>query len=122
MSTIAIVCEAPADRQTVVAILECMLSTHVDWYVPDSGFATFRGYLPTDPQLLWQDTKHVAGRFPLLNLKGFRRDKSATHEPLSHDYRNAKLALLLFARRMLEHDEPIDAVILLKPISKPILT
>ena len=90
MSTIAIVCEAPADRATVVAILDCVLSTNVDWYEPDSGFATFRGYLPSDTQLLWQDTKHLAKQ-QRVSVQGFMRGA-----PASPDAHNAKRALLLF--------------------------
>jgi len=108
MSTIAIVCEAPADRATVVAILECVLSTTVDWYEPGSGFATFRGYLPTDSQLLWRDTKHLAKQ-QRISVQGFMRGG-----PASPDAHNAKRALLLFARRMLDHNDPIDAVIMLR--------
>ncbi len=108
MSTIAIVCEAPADRATVVAILDCVLSTNVDWYEPDSGFATFRGYLPSDTQLLWQDTKHLAKQ-QRVSVQGFMRGA-----PASPDAHNAKRALLLFARRISDHNDPIDAVVLLR--------
>lgn len=71
MSTsIALVCESPVDRDTVVVLVHRVLCAAVEWIEPDSvdSFCTFRGLLSSEPCLMWEHVPGIARahrqRFP----------------------------------------------------------
>jgi hypothetical protein len=60
--SIAVVCDAPADRATATGLADRVLCAEVDWIeesVLDS-FRTYRGLEPTDAQLVWHEVPALA--------------------------------------------------------------
>ncbi len=60
--SIAIVCEAPADARTVRALAERVLTESCHWIEPESvaDYVQWRGFLATDPCLVWRNVEHQA--------------------------------------------------------------
>jgi hypothetical protein len=103
--SIAVVCEAPADRQTVVALATRVACEHEsvrDWMEPE--YLQFRGYRVDDPQLLWRAVKATAVANNV-SVVGFINGL-----PASPDAHNAMRALILFNRL----DPKPDAVMLIR--------
>ncbi|QJW96354.1 hypothetical protein [Frigoriglobus tundricola] len=103
--SIAVVCEAPADRETAVALATRAVCEHEsvrEWMEPE--YLHFRGYRPDDPHLLWREVKAtaVANR---VSVVGFINGL-----PASPDAHNALRALNLFNRL----DPRPDAVVLVR--------
>lgn len=88
--SIAVVCEASADRQTAATLATRVACERVDWMEP--GYLQFRGYRPDDAHLLWREVKAtaVANR---VSVVGFINGL-----PASPDAHNAMRALILFNR------------------------
>jgi hypothetical protein len=103
--SIALVCEAPPDRETAVALTTRAVCAHEslrEWIL--SEYLQFRGYRPDNPQLLWRDVKATAvanGVTVIGFIKGL---------PPSPDAHNALRALFLFNRL----DPRPDAVMLIR--------
>ena len=100
--SIALVCEAPADRQTAAALTTRVACNAVDWMEPE--YLQFRGYKPDDPQLLWREVKTTAVANNV-SVVGFINGL-----PASPDAHNAMRALILFNRL----DPKPDAVLLIR--------
>lgn len=103
--SIALVCEAPADRETAVRITTRVVCDHEsvrEWMEAD--YLQFRGYRPEDLQLLWREVKATAVANKVA-VVGFINGL-----PASPDAHNALRALLLFNRL----DPRPDAVMLVR--------
>lgn len=104
--SIAIVCEAPADRDTAAALAtRAACEAFPDWMQPE--YLTYRGLRPADPHLFWRDVRALARR-DRANVAGFMRGA-----PPSPDAHAAARALLLIARRRDDGDN-VDAVLLVR--------
>jgi hypothetical protein len=103
--SIALVCEAPADRDTATALVTRIACETIDWMEPE--YLTYRGFLATESQLLWKHVKSVAGA-NRVTVTGFMRGA-----PPSPDAHNAMRALLLFTR-CTEQVGKVDAVLLIR--------
>ncbi len=103
--SIAIVCEAPADRETASSLAARVVCDAVNWMEPE--YLVYRGFRPTDPHLLWIDVFTQAGtyRFPKIGLM--------RGEPGSPDAHAATRALLLLTRLKIDIG-PVDAVFLIR--------
>jgi hypothetical protein len=100
--SIAVVCEADADRRTAATITTKVLCTEIDWF--DESYLNFRGYYPADERLLWREVKELALANNIVSI-GFMNGL-----PASPDAHTTKKALMLFARS--EHQP--EAVLLLR--------
>ncbi|MCI0704818.1 MAG: hypothetical protein L0241_27485 [Planctomycetia bacterium] len=103
--SIALVCEAPADRRTAVRLTTRVVCDHEsvrDWMQPE--YLQFRGYRPEDEQLLWREVKTTAIANNV-SVIGFINGL-----PVSPDAHNALRALILFNRL----DPRPDAVMLIR--------
>ncbi len=100
--SIAVVCEADADRRTAATITTKVMSEAVDWF--DESYFQFRGYYPADERLLWREVKDLALANKVSSI-GFMNGL-----PASPDAHTTKKALLLFAT---SQNRP-DAVLLLR--------
>jgi hypothetical protein len=85
--SIALVCESPVDRETVVALVHRLLCESVTWIEPESveSYCTFRGLHTGDSCLAWE---HVPGlarahgqRFPG-KFKGLPREAYTAFQAL----------------------------------------
>lgn len=103
--SIAVVAEAPADRDTAATLATRAASEAVDWMQPE--YLTFRGRLPTDEVLRWRQVKPLAVEHGV-EVIGFMQG-----EPASPDAHTAAKALLLIARRRDDGDD-VDAVLLIR--------
>jgi hypothetical protein len=103
--SIALVCESPVDRETVVTLVHRLLCNSVTWIEPDSveSFCAFRGLLASEPCLMWEHVPGIAKahgqRFPG-KFKGLPREAYTAFQAL--------VLLLLLAE-----DRP-DAVLLVR--------
>ncbi|MDB5309624.1 MAG: hypothetical protein JWO38_3826 [Gemmataceae bacterium] len=88
--SIAIVCEAPADRDTASCLATRAVREAVEWMEPE--YLAYRGFRSTDSHLLWKHVKTLAAE-NRVTVTGFMRG-----EPPSPDAHNAMRALLLFTR------------------------
>jgi len=103
--SIALVCEAPADRETAARITTRVVCDHEslrDWMEPE--YLRFRGFRPDDPHLLWREVKATAVANNVA-VVGFINGL-----PASPDAHNALRALWLFHRL----DPRPDAVMLIR--------
>ena len=103
--SIAIVCEALADRETASALATRAACEAFDWMEPE--YLSFRGFYPTESQLLWRDVKTLAAA-KRITVSGFFRG-----EPASPDAHTATRAPLLFERGK-DDTGSIDAVFLVR--------
>jgi hypothetical protein len=60
--SLAIVCEAPADRRTATELADRVICTSVDWISPEllDAFRLWRGETDADPCLLWREVQQRA--------------------------------------------------------------
>jgi hypothetical protein len=103
--SIAIVSEAPADRETASALATRAACEAFDWMLPE--YLSFRGFHPTESQLLWRDVKTLAGA-NRITVSGFFRGA-----PASPDAHTATRALFLF-ERCKDDIGNVDAVFLVR--------
>lgn len=103
--SIAVVCEAPADRQTAAAITTRVVCAHEsvrEWMEPE--YLQFRGYRAEDPHLLWREVKPTAIANGV-SVVGFINGL-----PASPEAHTVMRALILFNRL----DPKPDAVLLIR--------
>jgi hypothetical protein len=106
--SVAIVCEAEADREAIATLAERLVleaaAQSAPWIDgPDSlpFYCRWRGFRASDTHLRWTDLKHLAEELSI--LVRFR------NEPPLHPYsQNAYRAILVLARS----PDPVDAIIL----------
>jgi hypothetical protein len=104
--SLAIVCEAPADREVGCGLADRVLIAEIDWIEPETlgAFRTWRGYSPNDPYLRWQSVSNLAKQ---RNIRVRARDFG--EEELLHA-RSTREALLL----LITADHPPDAIVLVR--------
>jgi hypothetical protein len=101
--SIALVCEAPADRVTVTTLAERLIFEAAHWIEPDviSDHVRWRGFREVDSQLVWTDVKDRARELGI--VASFRRGQPR------HPYsQNALRAILVLAAS----PDPVDGIIL----------
>lgn len=103
--SLAIVCEAPADRDTAHSLVTRAAREVFDWMEPEH--LTFRGFRSTNLFLLWREVKSLAAEHKV-TVTGFMRG-----EPPSPDAHSAMRSLLLFTRYP-ELVGQLDAVLLIR--------
>lgn len=93
--SIALVCEAPADRETARALVDRVIRHFVDWADHDDvieAVRQYRGFRDTDPHLEWFSVRRLADEYDII-VRG------RIGERLPHpDAHAAKRALLLLGR------------------------
>ena len=104
--SLAIVCEARADRETACGLADRVLCAEVDWIDEETldDYRQWRGFLGVDPHLLWKQVHHLARE------KGIRAHGHFGGEPGALDAKAGRLALLLLRGS----PDPPDAVMLVR--------
>lgn len=104
--SLAVVCEADADRRTACDLADRVLQTRIDWLQPETkaDILRWRGLDTTSEFLAWKDVNAEARR------KRIRIHGKFRSSPGLYDERRGRLALRLFKRQ----DKPPDAVLLVR--------
>lgn len=102
--SVAVVCEAPADRITITTLAERVIREAAPWIEPEvlGDYVEWRGFLRSDPHLEWTDVRKRA-----TELKLEVRFRGVT--PLHPYAQNALRAIRVLALA----PERVDAIILL---------
>jgi hypothetical protein len=101
--SIAVVCEAAADRVTITTLAERLILDAADWIPPEDlpHHVQWRGFRANDPELVWTDVRKHAEQLDL--VVSFRRGQPR------HPYsQNALRAIRVLARS----PERVDGIIL----------
>jgi hypothetical protein len=108
--SIAVVCEADADRRTACSLADRVLQEAVEWIVPETIdlLRKYRGIHEHEPYLKWTNMKEIARRQRLV-AHGF-----VGGEPRKPDAAMAERALRLLAT----HESPPSAVILTRDMDQ----